>query len=83
MSPLTFKGALDSLRNLLIFMWVYFSLPLMLMNVGFAHQDHELTPNLALRILIACTCGGVVMSLIGWYIAFAAIIRRRAERKRE
>jgi len=80
MSPLTARGALDSFRNLLIFIWVYLSLPVSFMNAAFAYQDGELSFGRMLRILILCGIGGVVMALVGWYIAFAAIIRRRSER---
>jgi hypothetical protein len=83
MSPLTARGALDSIRNLLIFMWVYLSLPASLMNVALAYRDGELSFGRILRILTFCSIGGAIMALLGWYVAFAGIIRRRSERERK
>jgi hypothetical protein len=81
MSPLSPKGSLDSLPNLIVFLWVYLSLPVSLLNAAFAYQDGELTLGRMLRILLACSCGGIAMAFIGWYVAFAAIIRRRKQNR--
>jgi hypothetical protein len=83
MSPLTFKGALDSFRNLLIFMWVYISLPLSFIGAVLDYQEGVLSFGRILGLLFMCTCAGAITALVGWYVAFAGIIRRRSERERK
>jgi hypothetical protein len=52
-----------------------------LLGFVWSYEDHELSLGQMLRIFIVYSFVGVIMALLGWYVAFAAIIRRRAERK--
>ena len=61
-------------------MWVYICLPMSLLSCVWAHEDGELSLAQILRLLIVYMGVGVIMALVGWYVAFAGIIRRRQNR---
>jgi hypothetical protein len=64
-------------------MWVWISLPMSLLGFVWSYEDDELSLGQMLRIFIVYSFAGLIMALIGWYVAFAGIIRRRSERQRK
>ena len=59
---------MNSLRNHIFFIWIYFSLPMSLLFAAFAYEDHELTLIRIVWILTVWTCAGVIAALVGWYV---------------
>lgn len=80
MSPLSIKGAMKSAGNHIIFILVFFSVPMSLLFGLWAYQDQKLTLAWAARIVIVWAGLGVAIALIGWHVILSPI-RRRLERK--
>ena len=75
MSPLSIRSATSSLRSHILFIWVYFSVPMSLLFTAFSYQDHELRLIRMLWILTVWTCAGVIGALVGWYVIVPSIRR--------
>jgi len=80
MSLLSIKSATSSLRNHILFILVFFSLPMSLFSAALTYQDAPLTLTRILWILTVCTSAGVILALVGWYVIVPSI-RRRSTRK--
>jgi hypothetical protein len=76
MSRLSLRSAASSLSNHVLFILVYFSLPMALLAVAFAYQDHELTITRVLRIGFWAVVLGVLLAFFGWHVILAPIRRR-------
>lgn len=73
---LSIKSATSSLRNHILFILVFASLPMSVLFCAWAYQDHELTLTRTLWILTVWTGVGIGMALIGWHIILAPFRRR-------
>jgi hypothetical protein len=71
-----FKKGVSSLPNHIVLVWIFFSLPLCLLNGVLSYEDHELTFSRILRILVVGACAGVAVALVGWFVILPPLRRR-------
>jgi hypothetical protein len=79
MSRLSIRSTTNSLRNHIFLIWVYLSVP-MFFFAALTYQDAPLTLIRILWVLSVCTCAGVILAFVGWYVIVPSI-RRRSTRK--
>jgi cytochrome bd-type quinol oxidase subunit 1 len=70
------KLGTSSLRNHIVFVFVFVSLPTAAVFAVSSYQDNELTPVWMLRIFVASTLGGLFVALVGWFVILPPILRR-------
>ena len=80
MARFSIKSATSSLRSHILFILIYFSLPMSLFSAALTYQDEKLTLIRILWILTVWAFAGVILALVGWYVIVPSI-RRRSERK--
>jgi hypothetical protein len=67
MPPLSIRSATSSLRNHILFILVFASLPVSVLFCVWAYQDHELTLSRVLWIPTVWTGAGILGALVGWH----------------
>lgn len=74
------RWAISSLWHHILFIVVFASLPVSILFIFWADQDHDLTVTRVVKIVTAWIIAGVIGALAGWYVILPSI-RHRGTRK--
>ena len=79
--PSALRTAMKSLWHHVLFFLVFVSLPVSILFIVWAYQDHELNAAAVVRIVSAWSVAGIVAALLGWYVILAPYRRRSGNKE--
>ena len=74
--PSVLRTAMKSLWHHILFFLIFASLPMSILFIVSAYQDHELNAAGVVRIVCVWAIAGVIAALLGWYVILAPYRRR-------
>lgn len=77
----TLRTALKSFWHLTAVMLVFTSLPMSILFMVSAHEDHELDAAAVVRIVSVWAAAGLIAALLGWYVILAPYRQRSGNNK--